>query len=351
MDHRIEAIRRKETNMKNEKKNSEETCKEEKEHGITRRDFVVGAAAAAGALAATGPLVSSAFAQDTISTGNTAKGNVLMTSVWLHERSWEGVLENLKTNDIVLMPIGSVENHGVHSALSTDACWAMAAAEGVAKATGTICSPPIYAAYSRGHMAYPGSLNIRPEILSEYIVDIARSLMFHGYKKFVLFNGHRVSNLAPILCAVSKIHHTYGAYAGCIDCGLMPYTKVKELFPEPKGSEHAGDCETSMMLAYRPDLVDMSKSGNQPPCPNGAELEEFMTDAPMLFAPKDENHEASMEKERGEFNHGTHMATSKLATTEKGKEVLDYLIKRSIQAVESIKSKKVTLRYVDVIPM
>ena len=320
--------------------------------GLTRREFAIGAGAAVGAMAMAGAAATSAFAQETGKTVKGKEGHLLMTSVWAHERSWEGVQENLKTNDIIIMPIGSTENHGVHSPLMTDTCWAMAAAEGTAKATGALCAPPIYAAYSRGHMAYPGSINIRPEILAEYIVDIARSYMFHGYKRFVMINGHRVSNLAPILIAVSKIHHTYGAYAGVIDCGLMPYTKAKELFPEPKGTEHAGDCETSMVLAYRPELVDMSKAGDQPPCPNGEELEKFMTDPPLLFSPQGmEAFKKSTEEERTEFNHGTHMATSKYATAEKGRQVLDYLIMRCVEAVESIRNRKVTLRYVDVIPM
>ena len=57
------------------------------------------------------------------------------------------------------------------------------------------------------------------------------------------------------------------------------------------------------------------------------------------------------EEERTEFNHGTPMATSKYATAEKGRQVLDYLIMRCVEAVESIRNRKVTLRYVDVIPM
>ena len=77
-----------------------------------------------------------------------------------------------------------------------------------------------------------------------------------------------------------------------------------------------------------------------------------MTEPPMLFSPKGmEAFKKSTEEERTEFNHGTHMATSKYATAEKGRQVLDYLIMRCAEAVESIRNRKVTLRYVDVIPM
>ena len=251
---------------------------------------------------------------------------------------------------LVLMPIGSVENHGVHSPLMTDMCWALTICEGVARATGAICAPPIYAAYSRGHMAYPGSLNIRSEVLTDYIVDIARSLMYHGYKRFALVNGHRVANLPPILCAGNKIHHAYGAAVGIVDAGLIAYKEVGAIANSEKGSEHGGEAETSMVLAYRPELVDMSKAGKQPPCPNGAELEAFMTHQIMVFAPRSENNEASKETERHEYQHSP-MESSQYATTEKGKQILEVVIKNAIAAVETLRGIDVTLKYVDIIPI
>ena len=273
-----------------------------------------------------------------------------MTSVWAHERSWEGVKENLKTNDMVLIPIGSTENHGVHTPLMTDACWALAVCEGVAENTGAICAPPIFSAYSRGHMAYPGSINIRSEVLTDYIVDIARSMMFHGYKRFVLVNGHRVANLPPILCAGNKIHHAFGAAVGIVDAGLVAYKEVGALASKDKGSEHGGDAETSMVLAYRPELVDMAKAGKQPPGPNGEELEAFMTHQIMLFPPKGDNNAASTEKERHEYQHAK-MESSKFASVEKGRKILDAVIKNATAAVLPLRDIKVTLKYTDIIPI
>ena len=318
--------------------------------GLTRREFATGAGAVIGAMAMGEAATTSASAQETAKTGK--QGSLLMSSVWLHERSWEGVQENLKTNDTVIIPIGSIENHGVHSPLMTDTCWALGVAEGVARATGIICGPPVYAAYSRGHMAYPGSVNIRGSVLSDYIIDIGRSMLFHGYRRIVLVNGHRVSNLAPILVAGNHLHHRYGVPVGIIDAGLVAYKEVAAIVSKEKGSEHGGDAETSMVLAYRPDLVDMSKAGNQPPCPNGQELEDFMTEQIMLFAPNGDNAEASKEKDRSEFNHGTHMASSRFATVEKGRQIWDVVIKHAVAAVEEFKKRKVELKNMeDVYPI
>ena len=75
---------------------------DKRDSGITRREFAIGAGAAVGAMAAAGAVATPASAQQT---GKASKGHLLMTSVWAHERSWEGVQEDVKTNDIIIMPI------------------------------------------------------------------------------------------------------------------------------------------------------------------------------------------------------------------------------------------------------
>lgn len=266
----------------------------------------------------------------------------LMTSHYLHERSWVGVQENLKTNDIVLIPVGAVEQHGAHTPHMLDTCWATAMAEGIAARTGTIIAPPIYGGWSSGHMAYPGTITIRPEILKEYIVDVAASLMVHGYRKFMIINGNRVANLPPLVEAALKLRMKYGAWAGCLDAGLTTFKETAAMVHQPGGMEHAGDAETSFLLAYRPDLVDMSKATNQPHCPN-PELADLVEEGPVLFPPFFPSWQPDApEKE--------HMVTAQYATVEKGRAILDALIDKSVEYVETIKHRRVALKNVE-IPM
>lgn len=275
-------------------------------------------------------------------------GNMLMTSPWLHERSWEGVQENLKINDTILIPLGTTENHGVHSPLCTDTLWALGIAEGIAKETDCIIAPPVYVGYSRGHLAYPGPVNLRGETYSNLIIDIGRSMLYHGYRRIVLINGHRVSNLAPILVAGNHLHHRYGVPVGIIDAGLIALKEVSKIVHQPKGTEHGGDAETSMVLAYRPDLVDMSKSGNQPPCPKGHEEWDYMTQQIMLLAPKEDTDEARADVGSPAYGQEIcEMATSQYATVEKGKQIWDATIKNAIAAVKELQKRNVYLRNVE----
>lgn len=266
----------------------------------------------------------------------------LTHSLWLHERSWVGVQENLKTNDTVLIPVGAVEQHGAHTPLMVDMCWATAMAEGIARATGAIIAPPVYGAFSSGHFAYPGAITIRPEVLTDYLVDVARSLMLSGYKRFVLINGNRVANLPPMVNAALKIRMTYGAWSGVLDAALTTFKETAEIVGMA-GMEHAGDAETSFMLRYRPDLVDMGRTGTQPPCPGDADyaaaIQEFPVFVPMLGRAKTH---AETKREHA------HMQTAGLATLDKGTRILDLLVARSVEYVRAQQDKPVTLRNLDV---
>lgn len=271
----------------------------------------------------------------------TQDNHPLMTSLYLHERSWVGVQENLKVNDIALIPVGAIEQHGAHTPHMLDTCWATAMAEGIAAATGAIIAPPIYCGWSTGHMAYPGTITIRASVLCDYIVDVARSLMINGYRKFVIINGNRVANLPPLIEAALKIRLNHGAWAGCLDSGLTTIKETSALVYQPGGLEHAGDAETSFLLAYRPDLVDMSKAEAQPPCPN-PDAADIYEEGPLLFPP------FFPAWEEGAAS-APHMTTAKYATAEKGRAILDELIAKSVAYVEVIGNRPVgPLRNLDV---
>ena len=271
----------------------------------------------------------------------TQDNHPLMTSLYLHERSWVGVQENLKVNDIALIPVGAIEQHGAHTPHMLDTCWATAMAEGIAAATGAIIAPPIYCGWSTGHMAYPGTITIRASVLCDYIVDVARSLMINGYRKFVIINGNRVANLPPLIEAALKIRLNHGAWAGCLDSGLTTIKETSALVYQPGGLEHAGDAETSFLLAYRPDLVDMSKAEAQPPCPN-PDAADIYEEGPLLFPP------FFPAWEEGAAS-APHMTTAKYATAEKGRAILNELIAKSVAYVEVIGNRPVgPLRNLDV---
>ena len=132
--------------------------------------------------------------------------------VWLQEMKWEEVRDHLQKDDVVIIPVGSTEQHGTHLPLGTDSMVAIALAEDAAKEAGALVAPPIWFGWSPHHMAYPGTITIRPETLIELIMDVCRSLIYHGFHRVIVLNGHRVANMAPLTIAATTLREQTGAY-------------------------------------------------------------------------------------------------------------------------------------------
>ena len=114
-----------------------------------------------------------------------------------------------------------MEQHGPHAPLMLDTGWAIGVGEEIARRTGTLVAPPMHYGWSSGHMGFPGSVTLTSETLTTVLVEICRSLMVHGFKRFVLVNGNRVANLPPMEIAATKLRVGHGALAAVLDVGLI----------------------------------------------------------------------------------------------------------------------------------
>jgi creatinine amidohydrolase len=185
-------------------------------------------------------------------------------SNWLHEQKWQEVEEYLKNRDLVLLPIGSTEQHGRHLPLFTDTAEAIAVAEGVAEQTGALIAPPVHYGWSPQHMGYPGCVTLRAEVLISMVEDIAISLCHHGFRKLVIVHGHRVANLPWMELAAMKIKEKTGMYVAVVDVALIAASEIRAICTsEPGGIGHACESETSFMLHKHPHLVDMDLAVKQ----------------------------------------------------------------------------------------
>src|ERR687897_295995 len=113
---------------------------------------------------------------------------------WFQERS-----------DIILVPIGSCEQHGAHLPLGTDTITALEVARRAAEQADVPYTAPFWAGYSPQHMreteSAVGTITLRAETLNAVLYDILRSLIHHGWNKLILVNGHgsNVKVLDPLL--------------------------------------------------------------------------------------------------------------------------------------------------------
>jgi creatinine amidohydrolase len=191
----------------------------------------------------------------------------MSSSVWLQEMTWEEVRDHLKTDDVVLLPVGSTEQHGPHLPLGTDSMTAIGLARDAALQAAALVAPPIWYGWSPHHLAYPGTVTIEPEHLSAVVVDICKSLAVHGFGRVVIVNGHREANLAPLKIAQARLVNTTGQLVVIVD----PYYFGAEVGAEVRASEpggvgHADELETGHMLHLHPELVHMERAvRNLPP--------------------------------------------------------------------------------------
>lgn len=121
----------------------------------------------------------------------------------------------LEEKDIIMIPIGAVEQHGPHLPLSTDAVQAEEITARAGKLAKVLYTPCVWMGYSPQHMYGPGegtgTITIRSQVLLEVYRDIARSLIYHGFNKLVFVNnqGSTVKIIDPLL---RRIRYETGAF-------------------------------------------------------------------------------------------------------------------------------------------
>jgi creatinine amidohydrolase len=167
-----------------------------------------------------------------------------------------------QSNRTVLLPVGSTEQHGPHLPLGTDTMVALTLAKDAGEKTTVPVAPPLWFGWSPHHMVLPGTITIRPEILTEMAFDIISSLNTHGFRNFVLINGHRIVNIAWLQIAGERAKRELGVNLVIFDPAFMSKSICASLGWGRVG--HAEEIETAHMMYRHPDLVHMEKAIDNP---------------------------------------------------------------------------------------
>lgn len=181
------------------------------------------------------------------------------------ELTWPEVNEAVALGKIPIIPTGSVEQHGHHLPLCVDHVCANAVATeaGRLRPELSLVLPPVTYGYVHHVMDFPGSLNIHFEHFVQYVLDICKSLAYHGFKKMIIVNGHGSNH--P-LCELIARRVVVETDAVCAFCSWWQMLTVNPEFSKqwresvfPGGCAHAGELETSLMLHLTPHLVRKDK--------------------------------------------------------------------------------------------
>jgi creatinine amidohydrolase len=181
------------------------------------------------------------------------------------EMTWPEIKAAAAEERVAVVPIATIEDHGLHLPVDTDLrLCATVCEQAVSRASErAVLVPPINHGFSPHHMDFPGPITIGAQTLISYGVDVCKSLAHHGFKKILIVNGH--GSNTPFIDIIARLAVVEtGALAAAVNYWAAPGVReVAESLRESEGiggMNHACEFETSMYLAIKPELVDMSKA-------------------------------------------------------------------------------------------
>lgn len=175
------------------------------------------------------------------------------------------VFRDLPTDLVAVLPIGAIEQHGPHLPVSVDRDLVEAVIIRALPQLGAdqniLVLPTLSITKSGEHDLHPGTLSLSADTLLAVLRDIGASVARAGVTRLVLFNGHG-GNTAVLEAVARDLRIRHDLIV--VTCSWFGFAEWQGLFDAEALSAdlHAGDSETSPMLAIKPELVDMGKARN-----------------------------------------------------------------------------------------
>lgn len=182
------------------------------------------------------------------------------------EVEWERLkaheLRALAEDDaVVIFPVAATEQHGPHLPTMTDTCIGGEIARRAARKAythqPTVVAPVVFSGLSGHHMPFGGTLTLDHDTFIAVIQCLVRSAIQHGFRKILLSNSHG-GNILAIQFAADRLAQETCAIIVATTYANEAAKNIAPILEDQPDIMHAGEAETSMMLALKPDLVDAS---------------------------------------------------------------------------------------------
>jgi creatinine amidohydrolase len=240
----------------------------------------------------------------------------------LGEMRWPEIRDLDKSGVVAVFPIASFEQHGHHLPLLTDTLETQGIVDRLDRLIGgkIACLPTQWLGYSFHHMRFSGSLTATSSTHIRLLVETVDGLVQAGFERILIVNGHG-GNLADIRVAQQDLKALHAdARVWSTSWWLLAAPELDAIKEAgPSGSGHAGEMETSLMLALHPNLVrtdKLQRDGFAPP----SEYRDRVTR--MLRTDE--------QSERGNYGDPT------VASAEKGERMLAVILEALVQVVNDI---------------
>lgn len=220
----------------------------------------------------------------------------------------------LKKTKTMIIPFGTIEEHGSHLPLSTDTMQVYEVVKEVARRVKVFVAPPIHYGVLTSTRQHLGSIGISPDSLRAITTDIIKSAYHKGLRNFILISGHAGNIHMSALREVGEIliDELDGVMIAVISEYDMIMKEGKKLV-ETKDDGHAGEIETSRILYLAPQLV------------KGRGKEEY----PKLPKP-------FLVRDKVKYWKGGVWGNPAKATREKGEKLFLFSVERVVEIVKRI---------------
>ena len=171
----------------------------------------------------------------------------------------------------VILPVGSLEEHGPHLPLGTDLFHAQELARRVAKEGAVLVAPPLFYGVCRSTREHPGTVSLSGDTLRALVRDLGREFFRQGFYNLIILSGHAGgTHMAALLEAgetlLEELPELRVAVVNILDLLREVLTENPHLV-RTKGDAHAGEVETALMLAAYPRLVKGTAPAEWPTFP------------------------------------------------------------------------------------
>jgi creatinine amidohydrolase len=245
--------------------------------------------------------------------------------------TWPELGEAVKRQPVVVLPIGSVEDHGPHLPVDTDnfLIWSICE-EAARRADGEILLLPLIPyGFETHHMDFFGTIDIRMEHLLHFVLDVTKSVAHHGFKRILIADGHG-SNM-PILDLVARRTNTEtDSLCGTFIWPSLARDEIQKVRESGRGGmAHGGELETSVYLYLDGRRVQMEKAKPDMGMPESEFIwMDLMEGSPVLLM-----------DEWTRFSKSGTYGDPTLAKAEKGKRVFEAVVAAFLRLVREFKNR------------
>ena len=245
--------------------------------------------------------------------------------------TWTEMQEVVERQPVVVLPIGSVEDHGPHLPLDTDnfIIWNICE-EAARRAGGEILLMPIIPfGFETHHMDFPGTIDIQMEHLLHFVLDVTKSVAHHGFKRILIADGHG-SNMPILDLAARRTILETEALCGTFIWPSLAPEAIGALRQSGRGGmAHACELETSVYLHLAGRKVRMDRARKTQGMPESEFIwMDLMQGSPVL-----------MMDEWTRFSPSGTYGDPTLATAEKGAKVFEAVVSAFVRLVKEFKNR------------